>query len=159
MKLPLELVPSSCWYSNVRSNVSPGTWIVLQRLTADRAGQRCEICRRQGVAHPVEAHEIWEYVDALHLQRLVGLIALCPDCHAVKHIGRALAQGTHARVLAWFAQVNQLTPAQALAHVRQAFELHARRSQVQWELDLGVLVSRYGLVLGPDGRERALPAA
>lgn len=153
MKLSIELVPASSWYTNVRSSVSGATWARLQRETAERAGYRCEICGRQGVQHPVEAHEVWAYDDARGVQRLVRLIALCPDCHGVKHFGRSLAQGAQRRLLAWFAHVNSLTVAEALAAVRAAFDQQRRRSARSWELDLAVLTSRHGIRLDARGLE------
>lgn len=57
------------------------------------AGYRCEICGGVGKRHPVEAHERYEYDEKSQppCQRLVGLIALCPPCHAVKHLYRTRA--------------------------------------------------------------------
>ncbi len=156
MKLTIELVPSTCWYSNVRSNVSPGTWALIQRQVCADARQRCQICGRQGIRHPVEAHEVWAYHDGLRQQTLVGLVALCPDCHSVKHIGRALSQGTHARALAWFMRVNQLTAQSALDAIRAALAVHKERSQHLWRLDVSLLANRYSVSLDPNGRERGL---
>jgi len=153
MKLSIELVPASCWYTNVRSNVSGATWSRLQRQTAEQAGNRCEICGRQGVGHSVEAHEVWSYDDAHGVQRLVRLIALCPDCHGVKHFGRSLAQGAQRRLLAWFAYVNGLTAAEALQALTTAFDQHRQRSGHDWTLDLSVLASRYGIRMDARGIE------
>ena len=153
MKLSIELVPASSWYANVRSNVTGATWNRLQRQTAERAGHRCEICGRQGVGHPVEAHEVWAYDDARGVQRLVRLIALCPDCHGVKHFGRTLAQGAQRRLLAWFAHVNGLTASEALVAIKAAFELQRQRSARSWMLDLSVLSSCHSVRLDARGVE------
>ena len=40
-------------------------------------------------------HEVWDYDDARRVQRLVRLIALCPACHEVKHLGLAAKRGRH----------------------------------------------------------------
>lgn len=152
MKLPIELVPATCWYSNVRSRVSEATWLRLRRQVAAAAGQRCQICGRTGSGHPVECHEIWGYDDARRVQRLVGLIALCPDCHLVKHFGRAIAGGRTRYALAWFAEVNGLTASEALALVKEALALHAERSRHSWRLDLSLL-TRYGVRLDGENRE------
>ncbi|MGW7166485.1 DUF5710 domain-containing protein [Streptomyces sp. NPDC054884] len=40
----VDLVPSSCWFTNVRSSVSPRDWERLRRMITDRAGRRCEVC-------------------------------------------------------------------------------------------------------------------
>lgn len=153
MKLPIELVPASCWYSNVRSNVSPATWVRLRHQIVTITGQRCEVCGRAGTGHPVECHETWGYDDARWIQRLEGLVALCPDCHLVKHFGRAIVQHRTRYALSWFASINELTPAQALAHAKHAIELHAQRSQHAWALDLSLLSKRYGIRLDSNHQE------
>ena len=90
--LTIELVPSTCWFSNVRDHVSKSIWDKLRKATYRQSNYRCEICGDRGSKHPVECHEIWHYDDDKYIQTLTGLTALCPDCHRVKHIG--LAQAT-----------------------------------------------------------------
>lgn len=69
--LTIELVPSTSWYSNVRSMVKPEEWDILRRISYKEAQYRCKICHGQGTKHPVECHEIWEYDDAKHTQTLM----------------------------------------------------------------------------------------
>jgi len=57
-----------------------------------KAENLCETCGGCGPQYPVECHEIWNYDDTRLIQKLDGLIALCPDCHEVKHIGLAGAR-------------------------------------------------------------------
>ena len=42
----VDLVPSSCWFSNVRSCVDQRDWERLRRMITNRADRRCEVCRR-----------------------------------------------------------------------------------------------------------------
>ena len=95
MKLHIELVPRTSWYSNVRSNVPPSQWDKLRRASYAAAGYKCEICGGKGHKHPVECHEEWDYVieDGERIQRLKKLISLCPNCHKVKHPGLAQIKG------------------------------------------------------------------
>ncbi|MFC4524940.1 HNH endonuclease [Cupriavidus pinatubonensis] len=156
MKLTIELVPTTCWYSNVRSNVYPATWDALQTAVFKAAGYRCEICGGRGHSHPVECHEIWEYDDHKRIQRLDHLASLCPNCHQVKHIGLAVSSGHAENVINWLAQVNQITPAQALAYAQHAFKIHAIRSRFNWSLDLRLLTTSYGIKLDKHGIEQGL---
>jgi len=82
MKLTIELVPSTAWYSNVRSNVSKEVWDIIRKKSYAKANYKCEVCgdvgTNQGVGHKVECHEIWHYDDDSHTQTLTGLISLCP---------------------------------------------------------------------------------
>jgi hypothetical protein len=153
MPLTIELVPTTCWYSNVRSNVTPATWDRLQAEVFKAAGHRCELCGRRGDTHPVECHEVWVYDDHKAVQRLERLISLCPECHEVKHIGLALKSGRGQQVVAWLASVNNITPAQALAYTQHAFKIHEVRSMFDWTLDLQVLRDRYRVNLDRRGIE------
>lgn len=103
----------------------------------------------------MECHEIWSYDDSRRIQRLDGLVALCPDCHLVKHFGRAIAEGRTRYALAWFAEVNVLTPYQALELSKAALALHADRSRHAWQLDLSLLARTYGVLLDNNHREVA----
>ena len=87
----------------------------------------------------MECHEIWEYDDVNHIQKLIGLISLCPNCHLVKHIGRAIAMGNEKIPLNQLAKVNKWTTLQVEQHVIESFKLHKQRSKFKWTLDLSLL--------------------
>src|SRR5260221_10581904 len=96
-KLTVELIPSTCHFSNVRTSVKAKEWDKIRFISYAAADNKCEICsetgKEQGYKHNVECHEIWEYDDVNHVQKLIGLISLCPTCHHVKHIGRSMMIG------------------------------------------------------------------
>jgi hypothetical protein len=144
-RLTVELVPSTCWYTNVRSNVSKAVWDRLRRKVAAAAGHRCEICGGRGRRWPVECHEVWAYDDGQRIQRLERLAALCPACHEVKHAGLASKRGRLDAVVGHLASVNGWTADDAGLYLEAVFEQWAARSRHQWTLDLSVLRTRYGL--------------
>lgn len=154
MLLTIELVPSSSWGDNLRSRLSKAEWDKLRKAAYKAAGYRCEICNdvgsNQGVAWPVECHETWSYDESTHIQTLVKLISLCPNCHMVKHIGRAQVMGKHDEAVAHMQRVNKWTSDQAKAHIREAFNVWQKRSQSPWKLNLDAL-AKYGVGL-PDGK-------
>ena len=138
----VDLVPSSCWFTNVRSCVSEADWERLRRTITTRAGRRCEICgsaedrdRRRWL----EAHERWTYDAAARRQTLRRLICLCTDCHTMTHFGLATVRGTDAAALGHLMAVTALSRSEAEAHVRQAFRTWEERSAVTWSLDLTML--------------------
>lgn len=139
IRLTIELVPRTCWYSNVRSNVSENEWAMLRRTTAAQANYRCEICGGRGDRWAVECHERWEYDDARHVQKLLGLIALCPACHEVKHIGLAGVKGRGEIAVKHLAKVNGWTIEQADAYVGECFDVWKKRSEYNWDLDMSYL--------------------
>tara|TARA_Y100000310_G_scaffold194428_2_gene194410 strand:+ start:5346 stop:5843 length:498 start_codon:yes stop_codon:yes gene_type:complete len=134
--LTVELVPSTSWGNNLRSRLSKNDWDKLRRAQYAKAGNRCEVCDGRGPRHPVECHEIWSYDDVRCVQTLDGLIALCPDCHKVKHLGFAFVKGKGEQALRHLSRVNDWGEAETVAYADAAFAQHAARSAQQWTLDL-----------------------
>ena len=142
-KVLLELIPKTCFYSNVRTLLPTKYWNLLRKESYRLADNKCEICKQtgkeQGYRHNVECHEIWEYNDELKVQKLLGLISLCPKCHQVKHFGRATAIGKQAEVLKHMEDVNSWTHKQCVDHLAETTIIHKERSKYKWRLDLGIL--------------------
>jgi hypothetical protein len=134
--LTVEMVPRTAWFTNLRSALSKEDWDRLRRLVYERAGNRCEICGGRGGAHPVECHEVWEYDDRERVQRLAGLVALCPACHEAKHMGRASSVGRGGAARAHLARVNGWSMADVELYLETEFEVWSRRSGHEWQPDL-----------------------
>lgn len=141
-KLLIELVPKTCLFSNVRT-LLPKFWTKLRQNSYTKAKNRCEICKEtgkeQGYKHNVECHEIWEYDDVKLVQRLIGLISLCPGCHQVKHFGRTSAVGKQKEAFKRLEKVNNWTHKECLDHLAEITSLNMYRSQFKWKLDISVL--------------------
>ena len=135
-RLAVELVPASQWGENLRTRLRPSEWDRLRRACYEAAGNKCEICGGKGRKWPVEAHEIWHYDDQARVQRLVGLIALCPPCHEVKHLGRAFAVGRGVQALRHLGKVNGWSEQECFAHLDAVRAEWAARSQHEWALDI-----------------------
>ena len=115
----VDLVPSTCWFTNVRSCVDARDWERLRRMVTRRAQRRCEICgapEDRTVRRWLEAHERWVYDERSRVQTLRRLICLCTDCHTVTHFGYAQVRGLGARALAHLREVTGMTEAQAEAY-------------------------------------------
>ncbi len=140
-KLTLELIPSSSWFDNLRSQLPKETWDTLRRASYRAARYRCQICGGKGPDHPVECHERWNFDHLNHVQKLEGLIALCPACHAVKHFGLACLRGEQDAAEKHLMKVNHWTRAQMLEHVAQSFATWEEYSTLEWSLDLSWLES------------------
>lgn len=138
-KLTIELVPRTCFYKNLRSELPKEKWDKLRKETYKKAEYKCEICGGKGSKHPVECHEIWSYDDENLIQKLVGLVALCPQCHQVKHIGLAQIQGNYQKALKHLMKVNEWTKEDAEAYIQVCFEIWANRSGKKWESDISFL--------------------
>lgn len=158
----VDLVPQTCWFTNVRSCVAVKDWERLRRMVVGRADDRCEACGRGADRQQqrwLEVHERWSYDDARRIQRLGRLICLCTDCHTVTHFGLAQLKGLEQRALHHLTTVTGLTAPQARAHVAEAFQLWRQRSQVTWTLDLSILTDA-GVTLNrpPEATDRAVVA-
>ena len=134
----VDLIPQSCWFTNVRSCVAPVDWNRLRKMVYRRADQQCEIC---GSKVQMEAHERWAFDDSARTQRLIRLICLCRACHAATHFGFAQLQGRGEQARTHLMTVNSWTGNQTGEHIGAAFMLWRHRSQFAWELDLSILTA------------------
>lgn len=138
LKLTIELVPSSTWYQNLRNALPLGAWRELRLKVLRDFGHQCGIC---GAVDGLECHEVWEYDDADHVQTLKGFIALCPLCHAVKHLGltglrASTGQLDYEKVVQHFMEVNNCDRLTFERHRKEAFEEFQERSRYDWVLDI-----------------------
>ncbi|ANY06370.1 DUF5710 domain-containing protein [Pseudonocardia sp. HH130630-07] len=138
----VDMVPRTCWFTNVRTCVSEKDWERLRRMILGRAGQRCEACGAEpdrGAGRYLEAHERWAYDDATSTQALRRLICLCSPCHLSTHIGYANVTGRAEQALAHLGEVTGMNRAQVARHVDDAGQLWTARSARRWHLDLTML--------------------
>jgi 5-methylcytosine-specific restriction endonuclease McrA len=144
LKLSINLVPSTSWFDNVRSAVSRSQWDLIRKRVYSEAYNICQICGGIGPNHPVECHEIWDYEDSKKLQILEGMIALCPSCHLVKHMGLAGIRGEREKTFKHFVKINKLKRREAEIEIENAFKLWAARSRHKWTVDISHLKT-YGI--------------
>jgi len=165
----VDMIPRSCWFTNVRTCVSPRGWERLARMVYGRAGNRCEACGAEpdrAAGRRMEAHERWAYDEDTGVQALRRLICLCNQCHLSTHLGFANVTGRSDQALAHLRAVTGMTDAEASRHVHAAGALWTARSQRAWTLDLTMLtdagvalVHREPAVARLTAAERALPQA
>jgi Domain of unknown function (DUF5710) len=155
----VDLVPSSCWFTNVRSCVSQRDWERLRRMITNRAGRRCEICHRgedRESRRWLEAHERWAYDDKTKVQTLRRLICLCTDCHTATHFGLASLNGKDGEAFRHLCAVTGLPAKEVEGQIHAAFELWAGRSIIEWKLDLSILIDAgINIMQLPSARQRA----
>jgi hypothetical protein len=141
-RLTIELVPQGQWGINLRSELSSGEWNRLRRSIYAAADYKCEICTGIGPKHPVECHERWDYNEETKTQTLVGLIALCPACHEVKHFGRAQAVGKGDAAMTHLMGINGWSGEDAMLYLEGVFEVWHKRSAEDWTLDISWMQHR-----------------
>lgn len=149
-KLTVEIIPTSLHGKNPRTVMGRAMWERQRQLVGDAAGNRCEICGDVGKRHQVEIHERYEYDEAARppCQRIVGLIALCPDCHAVKHLARTrlVARQTgdpsiYENALRHLATVNEWDAEHVKKYLAEVqAEFHRRAAAGEWTQDFSPLL-------------------
>lgn len=137
-KLGFELVPDGCWYSNLRSILSPSDWERIKKDAKFRSGGRCSCCGKK--TDRLDAHEVWSYDIEKGIQKLEDVISVCKDCHSVIHIGYTQLKGNIERAEAHYMKVNNCTYAEFRQELDKANRLHKERNKVsEWKLDVSWL--------------------
>lgn len=139
LKLTIELIPSTAWNNNLRSLMRPQDWDILRQKVYANYQHRCGICLSSG---RLECHEIWQFDNINHIQKLTGLIALCDLCHRVKHIGLSELHADQGKInydtlVNHFMKINNCDRQTFTTHKNAAFALWEKRSLYQWRLDIG----------------------
>ena len=138
LKLTIELVPASSWGNNLRSVLKPHMWKTIREEVYKKYNGKCAICKAKGKLH---AHEVWEYDDDNHIQNLVGIIALCKLCHAIKHFGHTELEDAKGKidkekVIRHFMKVNSCSREDFMKHKIEVQKEFEKRSRHDWQLNI-----------------------
>ena len=145
MKLEIELVPKSMHGKNVRSRVTLPEWQQVCKVVHREASQdmHCEICGESGLnqnfSHPVECHEQWAFDPKTHVQKLIGMVSICPICHKAKHYGLAQKQGFGEATRKHLMKVNAINLSELDNYIQHSFKTVKERGNHSWSLDLTYL--------------------
>lgn len=131
-KLLPVLIPRPLWGVNAHRLLDRQQWSKIRRNIFSRDNHRCVICEALG---QLECHEVFTFDDAAGVAMLVKLESRCPDCHDCHHLGRLKKHNPTAfkQALKRIAGLNGMTPAEVIALVKKAFEVHAKRTR-PWEM-------------------------
>lgn len=135
-KILIELVPKTCWFTNVRSQVRKKDWDFLRKQAYAKYEHKCAICKRKT---RLEAHEIWHYNDKEKIQKLFDIVAVCNSCHQLYHIGFSSIIGNFDKSLGWLSKINGWSKQQSKEYIDIVFEIWHQRSRHKWNLDLSFL--------------------
>ncbi|MGK6321338.1 DUF5710 domain-containing protein [Sphingomonas sp. DT-204] len=149
------MVPQTLWGKNLRALLPKEQWDVVRRHAYELAGNRCRVCGGRGPQWPVEADEAWEYDDVTHTQTLKSVIALCPDCHHVRHWGKSMIDGREEETLRHVMAINRWTRAQAESAAEEALAQWEERSSHEWQSDYSWVTRTHGFTPDEAGAARA----
>lgn len=99
-------------YLNVRTRLSPKQWGEIRQIILTRNNCTCEICHLK-YGESLHVHEKWTVDRKLGIQKLIGLMGLCPDCHGAFHILNSIHRGVGDKVIAHMLKVNDWRQSQA----------------------------------------------
>lgn len=139
LKLQIDLVPRPSWGTSLHNNMPRSAWDNLRKQVHERNGSKCQIC---GSPDKLHCHELWEFDDKTHVQKLVGLGTICNMCHHVTHFGRSMQLATAGNldleaVVKHFLKVNGCDRATFTTHLREARANFEKRSKHDWCIDFG----------------------
>ena len=138
-ELFIDLIPKTCWFTNVRYCTDSRDWDRLRDCVYSRVNNTCECCHNK--TNNIEAHERWHYDNDTKTQKLVRLVALCKMCHTTTHIGLAEIKGKGSEALEHLKKVRNFTNEEAIEHKEQAFQVWRERNTIKWNLDLSLLTN------------------
>ena len=155
-ELYVDLIPRSCWFTNVRYCVEPSDWDKIRKKVYSRINYTCECCFINCIqtSIPIEAHERWIFDYTSRTQKLVRLIGLCKPCHQVTHIGFAKIIGKEQESLDHLRKVRNFNLEELTEHVDKAYTIWIERNQIDWELDLSLITSNGFRVKSIDKADR-----
>ncbi len=140
LRLTIELVPNPLWGVNLHKILRRSVWNKLREQVKTQYNNRCGICQVENVT--LICHEIWQYDDIAHIQKLNGLIVLCEKCNLCKHLGRTkkLAEEGKvdlSKVIEHFMRVNRCSYEEYQAYDNEAFKTWRERNKHEWTTDFG----------------------
>lgn len=133
-----DMLPTTTWENNLRQALSEDEWDRLRKFAYQAAGHACVACGSRGEPH-VEAHESWAFDEQTGVQRLKGLLCLCPTCHKAKHLGFANRIGKLQQVLARLKWLNDWDDRQLQDGLAEVERRQRALSTREWKLDLSFL--------------------
>ena len=138
LKLGFEIIPTSVWGYNLRSELSKQAWDYIRKDAYEKANGKCTICG--AYRKRLEAHERWEFDISTKTQKLKDVIAVCHSCHSVIHIGRTQAIGEEDKAIIHFKKVNGVDYSVYINALKRANEENLKLSTIDdWVLDLSYL--------------------
>ena len=138
-KLDIELVPSTCWFSNIRTILSDGQWKMVSKIVRQKNNYTCLFCGIKDIPKNIHCHEEWEYDHKNKTQYLKRFVSICYKCHYVKHMGKSNVDGKGAMAKTQLMKVNGLNEMDAELYIENEFHLWKVRSLFEWDLDISKL--------------------
>ena len=138
----VDLVPKPSWGKKVSTILGEKEWRNIRNRELQRARNRCEICGQEGEPRELICHEVWEYDDRSHVQRLRGYSVVCRRCNLIYHLGYAASKGLANEAIEHFSKLTGLRYQEARellnSKYRELIQTYKERSRHRWKIDLSL---------------------
>lgn len=140
-KLQIELIPKTCWDKNLRSVLKQSDWDKIRKAVYEKENMTCHTCDTK--VKLLNAHEVWEFNEDTHTQKLIDIIGVCTVCHNSIHYGRSQMLGFGEDAIKQFMYVNDCDIIDFQNAALEAKLDYDRRSKINdWTLDLSYIESQ-----------------
>jgi|688.fasta_scaffold26518_6 hypothetical protein len=133
----VDLIPTSCWFTNVRSSIHQKDWDRVRKHIYQRVNFICECCNIN--TKELEAHERWNYDNITKVQKLKRLVALCHQCHQATHMGLAQIKNKEIEATNHLKKVRNFSENECNLHISNAFNTWKERNKYDWTLDITLI--------------------
>lgn len=138
VKLNFEFIPDTAIGQNLRNNPE---WDILRKKVYDIYDRKCQICKRQDCS--LDAHEVWEWDEENHIQKLINIIGICRLCHDVIHFNIPRKNDRENEVIEHYLKVNNCDYKIFKQKIAEAKAIKKRRSEInKWEMDLNFIFQK-----------------
>ena len=140
-ELCVDLIPSTCWFTNVRYCIHQSDWDRVRKFVYERVNYLCECCGINTKTYNIQldAHERWLYDNDTHTQKLIRIVALCCNCHQSTHMGLAKILGKGHEAMNHLQTVRNCTEEECTEHIDHAFKIWKDRCKIDWNLDISLI--------------------
>jgi len=138
----VDLVPKPSWGKKVSTILGEKEWRNIRKRELNRARNRCEICGYEGESRELVCHEVWEYDDADHVQKLRGYKVVCRGCSLIYHLGYAASNELANEAIEHFSKLTGLGFQEGRellnSKYRELIQMYKERSKHDWKIDVSL---------------------
>ena len=148
--LEIPLCPDGASLS-LKNALCSEDWDVVRKFVYTRAGRSCQVCGDIGPEWPVAAEPLWVFDtssvarSSYGRQRLVDVVALCPDCLSARNDAKAYVRGAddvcREETLSKFSSSHKLSFDNVFDMLEKARVQSVRMVDFSWALELSWLVT------------------
>ena len=143
-----DLIPKTTWGASLSNMLTDTSWQGIRHRYIDAVHGVCVACGT--ILNPPNAHELWDFylpcdeigngdLGRQGIQRLSEVLILCPECHAMFHLGRAQIESFFDEAEARLMAVNGWDLPTCRRYESIIFERFKQHSFLKWTLDLSLL--------------------